>query len=441
MPREAILGAALFVFTVTGFSQTTPPPFVGLGDSLGEGVQSADANAATEPHSYLAVFAKQMGVAFPLPLIRTNPFGVVGSTNGRSRIDPTMLVSNLAVSGASTGSILRDAAGLPIDDETDLVEEPRTGTQIEIAQQLQAPFMICWIGSNDVLGAALSFDHLNGSQITPLPVFQANFQQIVSGLTGWNNQVVFGNIPDVTEIGFLMSPQDLQLFLGNSYGLPDGSYTTVVAMLLIRLGLLPASILQDPDWVLDPSEVQTIQNAIASFNQTIAQDAAAVNMPVVDVHGWLNYLVQHPRTVGNVPLLTRYNGGVFSLDGVHPSDVGHAMLANAFIRKVDVFWHMNIPTIPEDQMLTIALDDPFVDYNGDLVVRGRPYHGLLETLGPTLGISGDSGDVGIAPGVHPEMGPKFMRAYFTATGQNPDRAWTAQDAVDAMRHVFGLEKY
>jgi lysophospholipase L1-like esterase len=437
MKRIAKL-AVFFAFLGILFAQTSPPPFVALGDSLSEGVQSADANAATQPQSYLARFAAQMGVAFPLPLIRTSPTGVVGSTNGRSRWNASLAASNLAVSGADTGSILSDAAGQPIDDEIDLVEQPRTGTQVQIAQQLQAPFAVCWIGANDVLSAVLSFNQLNATQITPLPVFQANFQQIVTSLTGWNNKVVFANIPDVTQVGFVFSPQDLQLFLGNSYGLPDGSYTTLVAMLLIRLGLVQPSVLQNPDWVLDPAEVQTIRNAVNSFNQVIAQDAASVNMPVVDIHGLFSYLVQHPITIGGVTLLPRFNGGIFSLDGVHPANTAHAVVANAFIRQVNSFWGMNIPLISQQQMLGILHNDPFIDFNGNLVVRGRPYHGLLETLGPSLGISGDSQDAKIAPGIHPELGPRFMRAYFAATGQNPDRSWNTDDAVAAMRHVLGL---
>lgn len=436
MHRQAIAGFALTLVTATCAAQT--PPLVALGDSLGEGVQSADASTATQPHSYLALFANRMGVAFPLPLIQSGPFAVIGSTRGRSRRDPTLLVSNLAVSGADTGSVLDDSAGRPIVDETDLVEAPRTGTQVQIAQRLRAPLTICWIGSNDVLGAALSFDHLDGSQITPLADFQANFHAIATRLTGWNNKVVFGNVPDVNQIGFLLTPQDLQLFLGDAHGLPQGSYTSLVAMLMIRTGLLPASILRDPDWVLDAAEVQTIQQATAAFNRTIAQEAAAVGMPVADIHGALDVVAQHPPRIGNVPLLLRFNGGIFSLDGVHPSDIGHALVANIFIRTVDAYWQMAIPPIADDGLATIALDDPFVDFDGDLVVRGRPHQGLLETLGPALGISGDTR---ATAGIHPELGPEFMRAYFAATGQDPDRPWTTQDAIEAMRHTFGLDRY
>ena len=430
--------AVLAFLLIAGAARAEPPPLVGLGDSIGEGVQSADANASTQPNTYLALVAAQMGQPFPLPLIRTSPIGVVGSTLGRSRIDPTVRPANLAVSGADSDSILTDSAGRPVTDETDMVEMPRTGTQVEIAQRLRAPLSICWIGNNDVLGTALAFDHMDASQITPQAVFADNYRQVVSGLTGWNNRVVFANIPDVTRIGFLFSRSDLELFLGDAYGLPEGSYTSLPAMLLIRTGLLPPTILRDPSWVLDAGEIATIHDAIDGFNQTIADDAAAAGMPVVDIHGLMDQLAAHPPMVGDVPLLLRYNGGMLSLDGVHPSDIGHALIANAFIRKMDATWQMDVPPLSQEQLASIALNDPFVDFDGDLVVRGRPLRGLLETLGPALGISGDHA---LRPGIQPELGRQFMRQYFAATGQPATRAWTQRDAIEAMRHAFALDAY
>ncbi|MGH8213229.1 MAG: SGNH/GDSL hydrolase family protein [Rhodanobacteraceae bacterium] len=436
MLRKVVATLAFLAAACTAHAES--PPVIGLGDSIGEGVQSADANASTQPNTYLALMAGQMGEPFTLPLIRTSPLGVVGSTTGRSRIDPTARVANLAVSGASSGSILTDSAGFPVDEEIDLVEMPRTGTQIEIAQRLRSPLVICWIGNNDVLGSALAFDHMDASQITPQDVFADNYQQIVDGLTGWNDKVVFANIPDITRIGFLFSPDDLKLFIGDSYGLPQGSYTSLVAMLMIRMGLLPPTILHDPSWVLDANEIATIRNAIGGFNRTIATDAAAADMPVVDIHSIMNRLAAHPPMIGGVPLLPRYNGGLLSLDGVHPSDIGHALIANAFIAKMDATWQMGIPPLSQDQLASIALKDPFVDFNGNLIVRGRPLRGLLETLGPALGISGDRP---LQPGIQAELGGQFMREYFAATGQNPARAWTQQDAIAAMRHVFGLDAH
>ncbi len=148
-------------------------PFVGLGDSIGEGVQSGDASAFTQGITFLNLIAWRMGADFPLPWIKTNAFGAVGSTEGRSRYDLSARSRNLAVSGADVTSILTDAATAltpaQIDTETELVLFPETGSQIEIAERLRPETVACWIGNNDALGAVLAYDQLNATQLTPVP--------------------------------------------------------------------------------------------------------------------------------------------------------------------------------------------------------------------------------------------------------------------------------
>jgi lysophospholipase L1-like esterase len=418
-----------------------PPQFVGLGDSIGEGVQSADGNERTQPNTYLNLIAQQMGVPFALPLIQSGPLGVVGSTLERSRVDLSVMTPNLAVSGATTGSILTDMPSSPITSEVSLVLTPYTGTQITIAQQLKGPLTVCWIGSNDALGAILSFNDLNGTQLTSQSQFLANFQQIVAGLTTWGGKVMFINVPDATLVGFMMNNQDLITFLGNDYGLPDGSLTSAIAMLLVKLGINDGSIISDPNWVLDPSEIQNIENAVTGYNQTIAQITSQAGVGLVDAYTLFNDVVSNPPVFGNVTLTNRLNGGLFSLDGVHPSNIGHALVANYVMDATNAFYNMSIPVIGEKDLATITKDDPFVAVTGGLVVRGRPYAGLLETLGPHLGLSGDKTEAPMRPGVDKSLGPKFMRAYFQATGQDPNRSWTQDDAIRALAHIFGIEQY
>jgi hypothetical protein len=169
------MAATLTAWLASTASAQSSVTFVGLGDSIGEGVQSADANAATQGFSYLNLMAWRMGATFPLPLIQTNPFGAAGSTDGRSRLDLSVRGLNLAVSGADAFSILYDradaATASAIDSETDLVLFPR-------------------IGSNDALGAVLAFDHLDASQLTPVAAFAADFTQLADRLAAMGGKVV-----------------------------------------------------------------------------------------------------------------------------------------------------------------------------------------------------------------------------------------------------------
>ena len=188
----------LLVSSTTPRAQATVP-FVGMGDSLGEGVQSGDASAPTQGLSFLNLMAWRMGVEFPLPWIQTNFLGAVGSVNGRSRYDLTTRARNLSVSGADAASILTDAATAvtpdQIDTETELVLYPETGSQIEIVERLRPQTVAVWIGSNDALGAALAYDQLNASQLTPITDFTARFTELVERLDALGSRVVFGTVP------------------------------------------------------------------------------------------------------------------------------------------------------------------------------------------------------------------------------------------------------
>jgi lysophospholipase L1-like esterase len=423
---------------------------VGMGDSIGEGVQSADANLRTQPASYLNLLAGQMGVDFPLPLIRTSPRGVVGDTTHRSRLFPYVRGLNLAVSGATVHSLLYDQANASlmrqIDSETDLVLFPRVGSQMEIVESLKPPLVVCWIGNNDVLPAVLTFDHLDASQMTPVEEFSADFSQLVQRLGKLTDKVVFANIPPVTQIGFLFDREDLIRFLGSDYGLPEGSYTTVITALLIKLGLDDGSLLQDPNYVLDASEVETIQTRVETFNEIIKEEAASIGMPVVDIYGLFEDSVANPPVFFGIPLSPRFLGGIFSLDGVHPSNIAHAIIANAFIQTINTHFQAGVPLLSQEMLETIFLEDPFVDKDGDLQVRGRPFAGLLETLGPSLGISGDFDDR--VPGNYQlpgdrSMGKQFIEHYLVLEGKDPRTAseWTQKDAAEALRYIFGLKAF
>ena len=420
-------------------------PFVAMGDSITEGVQSADSNLRTQPNNWATLVARQMGVAFPLPLIRTSPAADIFSTTGRTRVFPQVSSPNLGVSGATIHDLLYTAAAQPISTETSMVLSPRYGqTQMSIAQSLNAPLNEIWIGNNDVDGAVLAWTDLDASQMTSIADFTTDFGQMISLLKAMHTKVVIGTIPDVTKIGFVFSPADLKLFTGSDCGLPQGSYTTGPTALLLKTGAVGCGILKDPSFVLDPSEIAAIQLRLKQFNQIMTADATAAGFGVVDVYGLFQQIEQTPPTFFGVPVTVRFNGGLLSLDGVHPSDTGHALAANAFIQVANQTYGMNIPLLTQDQLNQIAAADPFVDWNGNLIVRGRPLAGLLETLGPSLGISGDFSDApptaaganAASSRVNPALGQAFKQQYLTIKGRPLSTQWSEQDAIAAMKDVF-----
>ena len=423
---------------------------VGMGDSIAQGVQSADANEATQPFSFVNLMAAQMGASMPLPLIRSGLTGVVYTTDGRFRIDPSVRTFNLAASGATAQSILSDSATATIpaeiDTETEMVLFPELGSQIEIAERLAPTYTVCWIGSNDALGSILAFNQLDATQLTPVANFTASFTELVDRLEATGTKAVFSTIPDINDVGYLLDGQDLIRFLGSDHGLPAGSLTTLPAMMFVKLGLESPAILTNPNYVLDPTEQQTISQHVALLNNVIRSTVASKGMALADMQVLYEALTANPLDFLGVSLQTRYLGGLSTLDGIHPSNIGHGIITFFFIHALNNTYGAGIPQVDGGTLYTLANSDPFIDKDGDGRVIGRFGQGLLETIFFLLGITGDPDDgtlgvplTGTQHAIAPDSPARQKRAldeYARVTGRDL-RKMSHDERVKALRQLFG----
>jgi hypothetical protein len=191
--------------------------------------------------------------------------------------------------------------------------------------------------------------------------------------------------------------------------------------------------------------VALIQERITTFNLIIQEETARYNFPVVDINAMFGSIVTDPPSFFGIPLTNRYLGGIFSLDGVHPSNIGHALVTAAFIDKIGSHYNMNIPPISQSTMEAIFLTDPFVDKDNDGKVTGRFGTGFLETLGPFLGISGDVDDFnpGVAVMNDPmrNTDPSTQRSTpFDAGVSQEISKLSKDDFVGLFRNIFDLKK-
>ena len=82
------------------------------------------------------------------------------------------------------------------------------------------------------------------------------------------------------------------------------------------------------------------------YNSTIASLAAERNIPVVDIYTFYNDLTTSGYTAGGQDFSTDYiAGGLYSLDGAHPSDIGSALIANEFIKVINENFNAQIPLV------------------------------------------------------------------------------------------------
>jgi lysophospholipase L1-like esterase len=367
--RIALHGAFAALLAVPAAAQ--PPSFakyVAVGDSLTAGFSNGSLVLTHQAASWPLLLAQQVGIGaanFQQPYV-TEPgipaelalFSLVPSPAIAPKSTDTGLPANyaldrpydnLAVPGATSVDVLtRTTGGL-----SDLILRGR-GTQLQQAVSLAPTFVTLWIGSNDVLGAVTAGRAIDGVTMVPLETFRAAYTQIVAALVATGATVVTATIPDVTAAPFanaippvVVDPATGQPVLvggrtvpliGPSGPLPADAKVTLGASPLLARGVgIPAALggsgqpLPD-EVVLDPTELAVIRDRVSAINQSIREIAGAASVSVLDLNAFTADLLANGRSYAGVSLDGSFlTGGLVGYDGIHPTDIGYAFLANAWI--------------------------------------------------------------------------------------------------------------
>ena len=97
-----------------------------------------------------------------------------------------------------------------------------------------------------------------------------------------------------------------------------------------------------------------------AYNQTTDQVATGTGAALAPVTAtFLGLSSTGVPLAPGVTLTTRYGGGIFSFDGVHPSDTGYALVANLFIQAADTKYSLTIPPVSAAEIGGIASVDPY----------------------------------------------------------------------------------
>ncbi|SIS40227.1 hypothetical protein SAMN05421766_101560 [Zobellia uliginosa] len=95
-------------------------------------------------------------------------------------------------------------------------------------------------------------------------------------------------------------------------------------------------------WVLTPEEQDEIKAATDEFNATLSSAASGAGLAFVDANRLLQDLAQGGVTDGDFTLTANLvTGGGFSLDGVHLTARGYALMANEFMKAIDATYGSN----------------------------------------------------------------------------------------------------
>jgi lysophospholipase L1-like esterase len=355
----------------------TPTPisfsaYYSVGDSLAAGYTNNTLVETHQARSVPALLARQAAVAdFQQPLVsepgippeftlaRLMPSPIVApkaETAGAPRnAGLARSYNNLAVPGATVSDALSratDGGGFH-----DVILRGR-GTQVAQVVAARPSFVTVWIGNYDVLGAVIRGRAVEGVTVTPADTFRAAFQQVIAAVRATGARVVTANLPDVTTIPYVTTLSRLVVnpatgqplvingqqvpLLGPEGPLPPGTLVTLAAGTLLAQGHgIPTAAggrgtpLPD-EVILDAAEVSFLRDRVNANNQAISEIAAAASIPVVDVHAFYRAILSGGYNVGGVVLNANFlTGGIISYDGVHPTELGYAILANEWIRVIN----------------------------------------------------------------------------------------------------------
>ena len=253
-------------------------------------------------------------------------------------------------------------------------------TYLQFVTAKKYSFFSNWLGNNDALGYATSGGA--GDALTDKATFTQLYQLLINTLTAGGQKGVVGTIPDVTSVPFFNTITVSKILAGVKKIAPTApgiyinalistSDTTKYAprlattndLILLNFntgqigqtvntsngplpyGLTPYSAIESK-YVLDQNEIAITEDYVSSFNQTIKSIAAAKGLAVFDAYSFLQNIKANGYTANGVNVNSTFiTGGLFSLDGVHLTPRGYAIVANQFIKAINGQYNSKIPSL------------------------------------------------------------------------------------------------
>jgi hypothetical protein len=299
--------------------------------------------------------------------------------------------NNLAVPGYTIGAALALTGAEPTSGLGQVILRG-LGSEVAQVAKLNPPatFIAVWIGGNDFLGAVS-----NGrpALLTPSDTFKTQLGTLLDTLIAAapNAGMVIGTLPanfasapltstlppvvfDSNLQPVLVSGNPIPLFgdIGNGptapAALPPGTIVLLSALPKIQQGFgMPPALknvppfsslphvgepLSDSD-TITPAEQAIFTARIADYNAAITDLANTRHIPIADIKGLFDRFASKTGVQAGPVFVTNQfiRGGLFSFDGVHPSDTGYILFANEFIKAINGGYGTHIPVASLSQVM------------------------------------------------------------------------------------------
>ena len=265
-------------------------------------------------------------------------------------------------------------------------------TELNAAVSLRPTLATVWLGANDLLQYSFSGGKFVGGNNSAAQS-QADMTRIITALQKTGTHVIVANLPNILIAPQFMSVAtppsaaacQVQTFLVcvlTELGLPQAEAAAITAQIATQYNLAPKGYLTESGaflavteflkgqpvnldaagagsglgaYYLTPAFAARVQSLNTALNTGIDNAAAATHVPLVDVTTIFNgiasgnpanpYFAQAASISPGKCCTAAFGGGIFSFDGLHPSNTGYALIANAFIQAADTAYGQTIGPI------------------------------------------------------------------------------------------------
>ncbi len=289
-------------------------------------------------------------------------------------------VNNLGVPGAKSFHLLIPGYGALNPYFFRFASSPTTSI-ISQAVSLNPTFFTLWIGNNDILTYALTGGEADS--ITSLNTFSFAYGALLNSLTSQGAKGVVATIPEIDKIAyfntvpynglvlerqgqadtlsFVYMKLGIQFHVGaNGFIIEDESVPQAKMRQIKSNELILLSIPQDSlrcagwgsvkpipaQYVLDETEINAIKNATIEYNQVISTMAQSFDLALMDANKVFAEASKTGLVYDGVKLQTNYiSGGLNSIDGIHLTPRGNAVVANKFIEAINLKYGSMVPLV------------------------------------------------------------------------------------------------
>ncbi|WP_426058380.1 SGNH/GDSL hydrolase family protein [Hymenobacter sp. B1770] len=99
-------------------------------------------------------------------------------------------------------------------------------------------------------------------------------------------------------------------------------------------------------FILDDTEQAQVQTAITAFNAALVSAANTRNLAIFDVNTFFRSIATNGLVANTTTNTAAYiSGNIFSLDGVHPTPRGYALIANEIIKVINAKYGSSLPGV------------------------------------------------------------------------------------------------